>query len=459
MSDVSQGPHQEPEASSKIVYVALLGMLATGFGFTILTVALGLIADEFGISKAVAAWTVSVPMLISAVCLPLIGKLGDMHGHRRLFIIGIAGSTIFSALCFVAWDIWSLIVFRVLTMVFAGATTPSAMALIFHSYTAQRRTQAISWWSMGGPGSAAIGLIVGGPLVDFWGWRSVFIFQIVVGVIAFVFALRLLPETPKRKAVFDHLGNATLIIALCFLMFAAGSLSEEGVSSFVRWSSVVLGLTGLVLFYQIERRVADPIAPPSLLKARNFSAPVATSFLIQAAYLGGLIATPMVLVGHFGYSISVAAAMMLLRTMSLTIASPISGQISTHFGERFAAVSGVLIQGAGLMLVGVGVLFTSVGILVAGLVLQGIGHGFALPPLSSIISTAAPASQFGAAAGLSKLVGQIGSSFGLSLFGVLLAYPADQMGLPMIFTIGGVLTLLGVLPAAMILSSGRVRAG
>lgn len=457
MSDVSQGPHQEPEASGKVVYVALIGMLATGFAFTILTVALGLIADEFGVSKAVAAWTVSVPMLVSAVCLPLIGKLGDMHGHRRLFLIGIAGSTVFAALCFVAWDIWSLIAFRVLTMVFAGATTPSAMALIFHSYTAERRTQAISWWSMGGPGSAAIGLIIGGPLVDLWGWRSVFIFQIIAGVLAFIFALRALPETPKRKAVFDHLGNTTLIVALCFLMFAIGSISEEGVSSLVRWLCIGLGLGGLVLFYRIECKVSDPIAPPSLLKARNFSAPVTTSFLIQAAYLGGLIATPMVLVGHFGYSISVAAVMMLLRTMSLTIASPISGKISTRFGERFTSLAGVVLQAIGLLLVGVGVLFTSVSILVAGLMLQGVGHGFALPPLSSIIATAAPVSQFGAAAGLSRLVGQIGSSFGLSLFGVLLAYPADEMGLPMIFTIGGVLTLMAVLPASMIASTGRGR--
>jgi MFS family permease len=443
--------------SREVLYVTLVGMLATGFPFTILTVALGQIAEEFDVTEALATWTVSAPMLISAVCLPLLGKLGDMYGHRRLFLFGIAGSTIFAAACFFAWDIWSLIAFRVLSMVLAGATTPSAMALLFHVFKDDERTRAIGWWSMGGPGSAALGLILGGPLVDFFGWRSVFMFQIVSGAIAWIIAVRALPETQARPAAFDHLGNIALIVSLLLLLFSVGSISEEGVSAWMKWSALAIGLLGLVAFLRFERHVPHPIVPPFLLKARNFNAPVATSFLLQGSYLGGLVATPLVLVGHFGYSISMAAAMMLLRTASLTLATPIGGVISARLGERFGAVTGTILQSIGLLLVGLGVYLFSVPVLVAGLVLQGVGHGFAQPPLTSIIATAVPSSLFGTASGVSKLASQIGSSLGLSLFGALLSIPAEDLGLPMIFVIGTVISVFGLVPAFFIRSNSRHR--
>ena len=392
--------------SRRVLYVTLIGMLATGFPFTILTVALGQIAEEFNVTEALATWSVSAPMLISAVSLPLLGKLGDMYGHRRLFIFGIAGSTVFAALCFFAWDIWSLIAFRVISMLLAGATTPSAMALLFHVFTDDERTRVIGWWSMGGPGSAALGLILGGPLVDLFGWRSVFMFQIIAGVIAWVIAVRALPETEARPAAFDHLGNIALIVSLLFLLFSVGSISEAGVASWVKWSALVLGAVGMLAFFRFERQVAHPIVPPMLLKARNFNAPVATSFLLQGSYLGGLVATPLVLIGHFGYSVSVAAAMMLVRTASLTIATP-------------------------------------------------VGHGFAQPPLTSVIATAVPPSMFGTASGVSRLASQIGSPLGLSLFGALLSVPAEDLGLPMIFVIGMVISFLGLIPAYFIQSSKK----
>eukprot|EP00439_Symbiodinium_sp_Y106_P089854 s1_g2390.t1 len=441
--------------SRRVLYVTLAGMLATGFPFTILTVALVQMAEEFEVSEALATWSVSAPMLISAVCLPLLGKLGDMYGHRRLFIFGIGGSTIFAGLCFVAWDIWSLIGFRVISMVIAGATTPSAMALLFHVFTDDERTRVIGWWSMGGPGSAALGLILGGPLVDFFGWRSVFLFQIISGLIAWIIAVRALPETEARPAAFDHLGNVVLIISLLFLLFSIGTISEEAVAPWMTWSTLVAGSIGLLLFFRFEREVAHPIVPPMLLKARNFNAPVVTSFLLQGSYLGGLVATPSVLIGHFGYSVSVAAGIMLLRTASLTIATPMGGALAARYGERFGAVTGIVLQSVGLFLVGLGVYLFSVPVLVGGLVLQGVGHGFAYPPLTSIIATAVPPSLFGTASGVSRLASQIGSSLGLSLFGALLSVPAEDLGLPMIFVIGMAISFLGLIPAFLIQSSKR----
>lgn len=423
-------------------------MLATGFPFTILTVALNLIAAEFGVSEAFAAWTVSAPMLVSAAALPVIGKLGDMFGHRRIFIGGILGSTIFAFASMLAWDIWSLIAFRVLSMVLAGATGPSAMAILFHVYPPQHRTQAISWWSMGGPGAAALGLIIGGPFVEMFGWRSVFLVQAAAGIGAVILAWKVLPETTRQPARFDHVGNLILLVALSCLLFVIGAFAEPDVATSFKISAGIAGLIGLVVFLFYEASISDPIVPPAMLRRRNFNAPAISNFFLQMSYLGALIATPLVLIDRFGFSVSVAAILMLTRTFSLTLASPLGGLIATQWGERLGAVIGILCQTSGLFMVAAGVYATSVPIVLLGLVLQGVGHGIAMPPLASIIATAVPATQFGMASGMSRLAGQIGSSFGLSLFGVLLTLPDDIVSLPAIFAIGGGIALVAALPAS-----------
>lgn len=439
-----------PKQARAILYVLLLGMLATGFPFTILTVALKLVAEDLGVTEAMATWSVSAPMLISATCMPFLGKLGDLYGHRRMFLVGIVGSTLFALFCYIAWDIWSLIFFRILSMSFAGATTPAAMALLFHTFAGEERTRAISWWAMGGPASAAMGLIAGGPMVDFFGWRSVFLIQVLSGTIAFVLALMVLPETGKRKAKFDHGGNALLIISLCLLLFAVGSAGEASVATWLKVGATLAAILGLVWLYQVETRASEPIIPPFLLRQRNFIAPVATGFICQAAYLGGFVITPMLLVDTFGLSISLAALFMLARTMSITIASPIGGRIAAKVGERTGSVAGLIIQTAGLCLVGAGAWAINIWIVGAGLVLQGVGHGFALPPLTSIISYSVPSSLFGTASGVSRLATQIGSSFGLSLFAALIAVENEAFGLPAIFIFGGVLSAVAILPALAI---------
>ena len=442
----------DPAAARPVLLAVMFGVLATGFPFTILTVALNLIADDFGVSEALSAWTVSAPMLLSAATLPLMGKIGDMYGHRRVFLWGLIGSSVFAGLCVFAWDIWSLIVLRVITMILAGATAPSALAILFQLYPPEHRAQAVGWWSMSGPGSAALGLAIGGPIVDFFGWPSVFFVQALMGIAAWVFAVRLLPETPKRPAHFDHVGNALLIVSLSCLLFLIGSLAETSVSTGVRLLLAVIGFGGLVAFFHSERRSPSPMVPLSFFQQRNFSAPITVNFLIQAPYTGALVATPIVFMMYLDFSVTFAALFILLRTASLTIASPFGGRIATLYGERFGAVLGTGLQALGLFLVGVGAMWGSIPLLALALLLQGIGHGFALPPMTSIIGTAVQAADFGTASGVHRLSGQIGSSFGLSMFGVLLSAGNGGFDPFAIFALGAAITLLALVPAVLVQS-------
>lgn len=430
--------------------VLLVGMLATGFPFTILTVALKFVAQDFGVSEAFATWTVSAPMLLSAVSMPFLGKLGDLYGHKRVFVIGIAGSSAFALLCFLSWDIWSLIGFRVLSMVMAGATTPSAMALIFHLYAFEERNRAISWWAMAGPGSAALGLIAGGPLVEFFGWRSVFLFQVSVGFGVFLAARAFLPETPQRRARFDHMGNALLMVSLTLLLFVIGTYGDARYGLWLKGSFLVLSGLGLYGLFLVERRASEPIVPPFLLRQRNFVAPVLASFILQTSYLGGFVVTPLLLMSSFGFSVSLSALFMLMRTMSITIASPLGGRLASRITERWCSTLGASLQSLGLFLVALGAATQSIVVVGGGLVCQGMGHGLAAPPLTTVISYAVPSSLFGTASGVSRLATQVGASFGLSFFAALVSQGAGVDRLPWIFVLGGGLSALAILPALMI---------
>ena len=195
-------------------------------------------------------------MLVSAAALPVIGKLGDLFGHRRVYIYGVLGSTIFAGLCIVAWDIWSLIAFRILAMVLAGCTGPAAMAILFHVYPPEHRTQAISWWSMGGPGAAALGLILGGPFVELFGWRSVFVLQAATGFGAVFLAWKVLPETEKQPARFDHVGNIILLIALSCRNLLEVLTSARAVppALFPPIASMIPGGVLIALGYRMRKR-------------------------------------------------------------------------------------------------------------------------------------------------------------------------------------------------------------
>jgi EmrB/QacA subfamily drug resistance transporter len=430
-----------------VLLSALAGMFATTFPVTILTVSLGSIADEFHTRETTIAWVISAPMLLSAVALPLLGKLGDLHGHRRIFLIGFAGATVVAALTALAWDPASLISFRTLAAVLGGATQPTAMALIFSVYEPERRVRAMGWWSMTTAAAPALGLIAGGPLVDWLGWRIVFILQAVLSALALGLAAFVLSETPRRRVRFDVSGAATLAVGVAGLMFMLGSVRDLGADS--PWVALagVVGIGGLAAFVAVERRTSEPLLPLGFFARRNFSAPIVSNAFMASAYMGAFVLAPFVLLEVFGFSISVAAGIMLLRTLSLTLSSPVGGALGFRIGPRSASLLGCLILTLGLVgmawaireesLIGVG----------AMLILQGMGHGFALPSLTASISNSVPEADLGIASAANRLTAQAGAAFGITLLTLVYAGQNTPDALALAFLAGAVLSALSLLAA------------
>jgi MFS family permease len=431
---------------------ALAGMFATTFPVTILTIALAPIAEEFQAQETTLAWVISGPMLLSAVFFPLLGKLGDLRGHRRVFLAGFTGATLVAALTALAWDTSSLIGFRTLAAILGGATQPTSMALIFSVYPPSERVRAMGWWSMTTAAAPALGVVVGGPLIDLVGWRVVFLTQALLSLFALGLAFAVLRETARKPVRFDLAGSLALALGIGGLMFALGSLRSASISTGLVLASLGLGGLGLGAFIAIERRVEAPLLPLSLFRVRNFSATLATNATTSGAYMGAFVIAPLFLEG-FGYSATAIAFMILMRTGALTLSSPVGGRLGERWGER-----GASLVGCGVMTVGLGLAVLAaqrqhVATFLFGLVLQGVGHGLSQPSITAAIARSVDESDLGIAAASNRLMGQGGAAFGITL--LMLAYggvrSADAFALAFAAAMG--LSLISTLTASLMGSS------
>jgi EmrB/QacA subfamily drug resistance transporter len=434
---------------------ALAGMFATSFPITILTISLGSIAAEFSVRETTMTWVITSPMLCSAVALPLLGKLGDLRGHRRVFLLGFTASTLTAALTALAWSAPSLIGVRTLSAVVGAATGPTSMALIFSVYRDRERVKAMGWWAATGAAAPALGLIAGGPLVEWLGWRVVFVIQAAFSLIALALATAVLRETSRQRVRFDLAGAAALAFAVGGIMLAVGRLRDVELSSPWVWGSAAVGVVALALFVRVEHTTEEPLLPLEFFRRRNFSAPILSNAFMGAAYMGAFVLAPLVLLGLFDFSISEAAAIMLLRTATLTLASPLGGRLGMSVGPRQAVMCGAAIMTVALVLIAYSTVRMELYVLGLGLVLQGLGHGLALPALTSAVANSVPDRDLGIASAANRLTAQLGTAFGITL--LTLAYGGSKTGEGFAFAFGVGAALAAVsLCAAAFMERGRV---
>jgi len=428
-----------------ILFAGLAGMFAGMFPFTVLAVSLKNIAAELGSTETTLAWVVTAPILFSAIALPVLGKFGDMYGHRRVFLLGTGAATLLSFVTAGAWDAYSLIGLRVAASVIGAASGPSSMALIFDAYSPEERTRAMGWWSMMGAGAPALGLIAGGPMVQYLGWRMLFIVQGVFSLLALVFAWFVLVETARLKVRFDVLGSLLLAASAGCLMFALGQVGELGPSSPWIWGAILLSVGLVYGFVRVEGKTEEPLLPLEFFSYRNFTAPILSGALQNGAYMGAFILAPFLLQNVFELTLVSTSLFMLLRTLTLTLTSPLGGALGTRAGDRRASMIGT-----GTIMVSMAVLATGasiewIAVVGAGLVLQGLGQGLCAPSLSAAVAGAVPPEHLGVATAAKNLVNQVVTAFGIALLAGLYAGGA---GFQPAFFAGGIMALLALCAAA-----------
>ncbi len=398
-----------------VLWVTLTGLFATTFPITVLSVAIPTIAQDLGTTEVTLALVITLPTIGSALALPILGKLGDLYGHRRVFLIGFALATVTTALTATATTAVALIAWRTVTQITGAATQPSSLALINAVHPPDRRAKAMGWWSMIAALAPVIGLVLGGLLIESMGWQVVFLAQAGLMVVPVAAAWLVLRETPTRPARFDIPGALWLSAAVGGLMMVFSRGATWGITHPAVLTGLVVAPPALAAFLRTERRAQDPLLPLGLFSRRDFSVSVIASFLTTAAYMGGYFMAALVLVKLLDYGEAAAASLLIVRPLMFAASSPVGGTVAHRWGNRFGAVTGCLVLAAGLTTLAVGAWTTSVVIIVAGgFVLQGIGYGLLRPPIPTALANAVEPGDLGVAAAAERLMGQMGFAFGVA---------------------------------------------
>lgn len=444
-----------------VLWTILGGLFAVNVAFTIIVVALPRIAGELDTSRNTLTWVLTGPLLALGVVAPAMGKAGDLWGHRRLYLISIIGVGVCALFSAIAWNAGSLIAFRTLSAVEGAATGSSSLAIIFSVFHQDDRVKAMGFWSLVGAGGPVIGVAIGGPIIEAFGWRWVFASQVPLILIAFLLASAILPETP-RKAVrrFDYVGALTLVFGVLGVLFALNRGPEWGWTSPLVLLSFAVTPVGLALFFLAERRAEDPLLPLHYLRRRNFSLPIGASAFGNFAYMGGFYLAPALLKELFGYGESRIGLMVLVRPLTFSLIAPLAGYFAVRFGERLAAAAGVL---AVTISMGVFTLIDAASpdpLILAALSLSGLGLGMAQPSISASVANAVEETDLGIASASQQLVVQVATVAGVQLM-TTVQQTSSGVGLAGSFQraylLGGVVSLLGVACAVFIRRAVRER--
>ncbi|HUP76461.1 MAG TPA: MFS transporter [Acidimicrobiales bacterium] len=407
-----------------VLFVTMVGVAASAFPTTLLSASLPDIAADLHTSTSVISWVQAAPSIAFAVGMPFFGKLGDLYGHRRTFVLGFTAMTIGALVTAVAWNAGSLIGIRTVAQLAGAATSTAAFGLIASVFERDDRARAIGLYTAVLAMSPVIAVVAGGPIIERIGWRWLFIFQAVPATVAIIVGYIILPDTPRKTGTrFDVLGAVTLTGGITTTLLAVNRGNPWGWTHPVVVGGFVIGPLLLALFVRIENRTDSPLVPMGLLRRREFSLPVVTNGLVQLSYMGGFTIAPFMLSRLFGYKTYKTALIIAIRPVAFSIAAWIAGRQGRRFDVRVFQISGNAVVALSSVITAFGAWHRSLPLLMIGLVLAGAGVGYGRPSNAVSVTNSVHESDVGIATGVLNMVSTIGSAVGVT---VMLAIVGDQ---------------------------------
>ncbi|WP_051777760.1 MFS transporter [Streptomyces violaceorubidus] len=422
----------------------------------ILNVALPDLRDSLHASIAGLQWTVNGYTLVLAALLLTAGALGDRIGLKRLLLAGLATFTVASALCAAAPSTAVLVSGRVLQGLGAAALLPATLALIPHLFPeAARRQRAALAWVATSTLAIAVGPLAGGLLVDAFGWRSVFLVNVPIGVVTVALIAISVAETVPQKATRpDKLGQFLAIAALGLVTAGITSAGSAGWGSLITLLPLALGIVAAVGFVISQHRVDEPLLPPSFFAHRQRTAAVLSATLMGFAFYSVLFMLSLYFQQARGWSAG-ATGVGLLPATAGTVASTFLfyKPLARRFGHPVMLLVGMIGSAVG------GVMFALTDhdsnylVPATGMVLLGVFSTFVLSSLTTIIISSTPAHHSGLASGVQNTARQAGALFGIAVIGTILNGPGfiGRMHIAAYVTVADL--LIGVALAGLALRS------
>lgn len=412
-----------------------LGLFMVVIDVTILSIALPTIASQMNATLLEVEWTLIVYALALTLLVPFFGRVSDVLGRKRLFILGIIVFDVASLLAAMSPFITWLIAARLLQAVGGALITSNVLAIITDVFPAGKRGAAMGVQAILMSGGASVGPVLGGFLVGHFGWQAIFLINVPIGIASAVFAGIILPAMKSHRSLepIDWLGAGLLVGGLGPLLLGVTRGPELGWASWPVLLPIAIGITSLALFIRWELRTSYPLVDLSLFKIREFAAGQAAGTLVTVA-----LAVPMLLFPFYwqslrGFSPQAAGMLMLPLPLMFMVVAPLAGKISDRSGARGIATAGLGVIIIGLFLMAQITATMPIWQVLWRLMVFGAGMGMFMAPNNSSVMSAAPAARRGVASGLLGMFRYTGQSLGIAFAGTIFVSFAVSGG----FALGG----------------------
>jgi EmrB/QacA subfamily drug resistance transporter len=390
---------------------------------TVVNVALPSIERDLNVSISSLEWVVTAYALTFAALLITGGKLGDLFGRKRIFIVGIAIFTLSSLACGLAPSSGFLIGARAVQGVGAALMNPASLSIITATFPPRERGQAIGIWAGVSAMALAIGPLVGGLIVDNINWNWIFFINVPVGVLGIVVSQLVIKEsrdTSHEQSV-DVPGLVTSSAGLFALTYALIEGNGHG------WTSPeILGLFSaaaalLVAFVMLERYQRLPMLDLSLFRIGSFTGSNIVAMLVSLGMFGVFFFVSLYLQNILHWSPTKAGASFLPMTILIILVAPIAGRLSDRIGSRWLMGGGMTLVSMSLLLyqrVGLNSTFWT---LLPAMLLGGVGMAMTMSPMTAAAMSSVPVDKAGVGSGVLNSFRQLGGSLGIALMGAILA--------------------------------------
>jgi EmrB/QacA subfamily drug resistance transporter len=395
-------------------------------------VALPTIRDQFGIQADTTSWLVTAYMLPSVVAMPLYGRLGDGLGKRRLFLTGIVIFLVGTGVIFLSPTLGLVILGRAIQGIGASGVNPLCMAIISERFPPAERGKALGTWNSMGPVAGIIGPLLGGYIIDHWGWRMIYVPALVIGLIALYAVSRQVPATgskfvkPGFLRTFDWGGAMLLTLAIVAGVFYLSSRPITGVNPLLDWRLLLVAMLLFGAFAIWEKRHCDPFVDEKIFGYPNFVR-ASLSSSIRMFSIGGLgFLMPLYVTDVYDLSAAGVGLITMAHAIALLITMRFGGQLADRWNSRGLVLIGVVVQVTAIIYLTQLSPAVPVEWVVLGWMLEGLGAGLYLAPLHRTALSKIPAHQTGIAAGLYGMIRFAGTVLGPALAGVVLQFGLDR---------------------------------
>jgi len=427
-------PHSSDNYKWKALLTVAFGTMMGTMDASITNISFPILTKTFGVSITTIVWVTLAYILTSTSLLLILGRVGDLWGRKKIYLYGSLFFTVGLALCTLSQNIFQLIFFRVIQAVGSAMSMACGAAIVTEAFPEKERGLGLGLLAVSVSAGLITGPVLGGFLLGWLHWRSIFWVRIPMGLLVLILALVYLKkDEPRTKTIhFDWWGTLLSSLGLASLMVGVNQLHRFGPNSLLFYGLIGFGFLCFILFVFVEKRTADPLVDLSLFKNRVFSGAVGGLFMMFLTYSAYILLMPFYLLQGLGLKPAQAGVIMTIVSMIAIVVGPISGKLSDRFGQAWFATLGAIITILSFWIFTGLSVNSGIGEMIPALTLAGLGMGLFQSPNNSSIMGSVRKERLGTASAMIATSRQVGISLGTAMAGTIyssqLAFHRMELG-------------------------------